>query len=53
LIVYRRDASTSNQECQYGIKFQKLGLIDLLKFAQDHKGPAADEFIAAGPIKEE
>jgi hypothetical protein len=31
LIVYRRDASATNQECRYGIKFQKLGLLDLLK----------------------
>jgi hypothetical protein len=31
LIVYRRDASASNQECRYGIKFQKLGFVDLLK----------------------
>jgi PilZ domain-containing protein len=31
LIVYRRDATASNQECRYGIKFQKLGFVDLLK----------------------
>ena len=31
LIVYRRDAPATNEECRYGIKFQKLGLIDLLK----------------------
>ena len=31
LIVYRRDATVSNQECRYGVKFQTLGVKDLLK----------------------
>ena|SRR5437879_665389 len=31
LIVYRRDAAALNEESRYGIKFQKLGLTDLLK----------------------
>jgi hypothetical protein len=45
LIVYRRDAAAANQECRYGIKFQKLKFKDLLKLRrvlqQNHKGPLA------------
>jgi hypothetical protein len=38
LIVYRRDASATNRECRYGIKFQKLGLMDLLKLRKIIQG---------------
>jgi len=38
LIVYRRDAAAANQECRYGIKFQKLGLIDLFKLRKIIQG---------------
>jgi hypothetical protein len=38
LIVYRRDASATNQECRYGIKFQKLGLMDLFKLRKIIQG---------------
>jgi len=45
LIVYRKDPAQSNQECRYGVKFQKLRLKDLLKLRkvlQGHfQGPLA------------
>jgi len=45
LIVYRRDATQPDQECRYGIKFQKLGMSDLIKLRkvlkQNYKGPLA------------
>ncbi len=45
LVVYRRDASATNQECRYGIKFQKLGLSNLMKLRkvlqENYKGPLA------------
>ncbi len=31
MVVYRRDPGVSNELCRYGIKFQQLGLGDLLK----------------------
>jgi hypothetical protein len=45
LIVYRKDPIQANQECRYGIKFQKLHLTDLLKLRKvlqgNFKGPLA------------
>jgi len=45
LIVYRKDPTLSNQECRYGIKFQKLRLRDLLKLRKvllvNYQGPLA------------
>jgi hypothetical protein len=45
LVVYRRDANATNQECRYGIKFQKLGLSNLMKLRkvlqENYKGPLA------------
>ena|SRR5258708_7416305 len=45
LIVYRRDVTVANQECRYGIRFQKLGVKDLLKLRKvlqdNYKGPLA------------
>jgi len=45
LIVYRKDPTLSNQECRYGIKFQKLRLKDLLKLRKvlqgNFQGPLA------------
>ena len=45
LIVFRRDASASDQECRYGIKFQKLGISDLVRLRkvlqENYKGPLA------------
>jgi hypothetical protein len=45
LVVYRRDATAVNQECRYGIKFQKLGLSNLIKLRkvlqENYKGPLA------------
>ena len=38
LIVYRRDAAAVNEECRYGIKFQKLGLTDLFKLRKIIQG---------------
>ena len=45
LIVYRRDATAADQECRYGIKFQKLGMFELMKLRkvlkENYKGPLA------------
>ena len=45
LIVYRKDATLADQECRYGIKFEKLRLKDLLKLRKvlqrQYQGPLA------------
>ena len=45
LIVYRKDATLSDQECRYGVKFEKLRLKDLLKLRKvlqsNYQGPLA------------
>ena len=45
LVVYRRDATVANQECRYGIKFQKLGFSNLVRLRKvlhdNYKGPLA------------
>jgi hypothetical protein len=45
LVVYRRDASPTNHECRYGIKFQKLGFSNLIRLRkvlqENYKGPLA------------
>jgi hypothetical protein len=45
LIVYRKDPTLSDQECRYGIKFQKLGFRNLLKLQKvlqhNYQGPLA------------
>ena len=44
-IVYRKDSTAANPECRYGIRFQKLGLKDLLKLRKvlqkNYQGPLA------------
>ncbi len=43
LVVYRRDATAPDQECRYGIKFQKLRFADLVRLRktlhENYKGP--------------
>ena len=45
LVVYRRDASPTNHECRYGIRFQKLGFSNLIRLRkvlqENYKGPLA------------
>jgi hypothetical protein len=45
LIVFRRDVTAVSPECRYGIRFQKLGVKDLLKLRkvlqQNYQGPLA------------
>jgi hypothetical protein len=45
LIVFRRDASVPDHESRYGIKFQKLGVSDLVRLRkvlqENYKGPLA------------
>jgi len=45
LIVYRQDPAQPDKECRYGVKFQKLRLIDLLRLRRvlqgNFQGPLA------------